>query len=98
VGLPRISDGQLLFLQHMLSHTQSPEDEGSRVAIIMNGSPLFTGDAGGGESEIQRWILEQDWLEALVALPVSTAKVNSARSSRPPTSATARSRSSARCA
>lgn len=68
-GLPRISDGQLLFLQHMLSHMQSPEEGGSRVAIIMNGSPLFTGDAGGGESEIRRWILEQDWLEALVALP-----------------------------
>jgi type I restriction enzyme M protein len=68
-GLPRISDGQLLFLQHMLSHMQSSDDEGSRVAIIMNGSPLFTGDAGGGESEIRRWILEKDWLEALVALP-----------------------------
>jgi type I restriction enzyme M protein len=68
-GLPRISDGQLLFLQHMLSHMQSSDDEGSRVAIIMNGSPLFTGDAGGGESEIRRWILESDWLEALVALP-----------------------------
>ena len=68
-GLPRISDGQLLFLQHMLSHMQPPEDGGSRVAIIMNGSPLFTGDAGSGESEIRRWILEHDWLEALVALP-----------------------------
>ena len=68
-GLPRISDGQLLFLQHMLSHMQPPEEGGSRVAIIMNGSPLFTGDAGSGESEIRRWILEHDWLEALVALP-----------------------------
>jgi type I restriction enzyme M protein len=68
-GLPRISDGQLLFLQHMLSHMQAPEEGGSRVAIIMNGSPLFTGDAGSGESEIRRWILEKDWLEALVALP-----------------------------
>jgi type I restriction enzyme M protein len=68
-GLPRISDGQLLFLQHMLSHMQAPEDGGSRVAIIMNGSPLFTGDAGSGESEIRRWILENDWLESLVALP-----------------------------
>ena len=68
-GLPRISDGQLLFLQHMLSHMQAPEEGGSRVAIIMNGSPLFTGDAGSGESEIRRWILENDWLEALVALP-----------------------------
>ena len=68
-GLPRISDGQLLFLQHMLAHMKPPADGGSRVAIIMNGSPLFTGDAGGGESEIRRWIFENDWLEALVALP-----------------------------
>jgi len=68
-GLPRISDGQLLFLQHMLFHMNAPEEGGSRVAIIMNGSPLFTGDAGSGESEIRRWILENDWLEALVALP-----------------------------
>lgn len=68
-GLPRISDGQLLFLQHMLAHQKSPDDDGSRIAIIMNGSPLFTGDAGSGESEIRRWILENDWLEALVALP-----------------------------
>ncbi len=68
-GLPRISDGQLLFLQHMLAHMKSPEEGGSRIAIIMNGSPLFTGDAGRGESEIRRWILENDWLEALVALP-----------------------------
>ena len=68
-GLPRISDGQLLFLQHMVSHMQAPDQGGARVAIIMNGSPLFTGDAGSGESEIRRWILENDWLEALVALP-----------------------------
>jgi type I restriction enzyme M protein len=68
-GLPRISDGQLLFLQHMLGRMKHPADGGSRVAIIMNGSPLFTGDAGSGESEIRRWILENDWLEALVALP-----------------------------
>jgi type I restriction enzyme M protein len=68
-GLPRISDGQLLFLQHMLSHMKPVEDGGARVAIIMNGSPLFTGDAGSGESEIRRWILENDWLEALIALP-----------------------------
>jgi type I restriction enzyme M protein len=68
-GLPRISDGQLLFLQHMLFHMQPPTEGGARVAIIMNGSPLFTGDAGSGESEIRRWILEHDWLEALVALP-----------------------------
>ncbi len=68
-GVPRISDGQLLFLQHMLAHMKPPSEGGSRVAIIMNGSPLFTGDAGSGESEIRRWILENDWLEALVALP-----------------------------
>ncbi len=68
-GLPRISDGQLLFLLHMLAHTKDPDQGGSRVAIIMNGSPLFTGDAGSGESEIRRWILENDLLEALIALP-----------------------------
>ncbi len=68
-GLPRISDGQLLFLLHMLAHMKESKDGGSRVAIIMNGSPLFTGDAGSGESEIRRWILENDWLEALIALP-----------------------------
>jgi len=68
-GLPRISDGQLLFLQHMLFHIKPIPEGGSRVAIIMNGSPLFTGGAGSGESEIRRWILENDWLEALVALP-----------------------------
>ncbi|MDO9529230.1 MAG: class I SAM-dependent DNA methyltransferase [Syntrophales bacterium] len=68
-GLPRISDGQLLFLQHMLYHMNPPEEGGSRLAIIMNGSPLFTGDAGSGESEIRRWILENDWLEAIVAMP-----------------------------
>src|SRR5579872_5311009 len=68
-GTPRISDGQLLFLQHLLARMQEPEKGGSRVAIVMNGSPLFTGDAGSGESEIRRWILENDWLEAIVALP-----------------------------
>ena len=68
-GLPRISDGQLLFLLHMLAHAKDPAGGGSRIAIIMNGSPLFTGDAGSGESEIRRWILENDWLEALIALP-----------------------------
>ena len=68
-GLPRISDGQLLFLLHMLAHAREPAQGGSRVAIIMNGSPLFTGDAGSGESEIRRWILENDLLEALIALP-----------------------------
>jgi type I restriction enzyme M protein len=68
-GLPRISDGQLLFLLHMLAHMRDQKDGGSRVAIIMNGSPLFTGDAGSGESEIRRFILENDLLEALIALP-----------------------------
>ena len=68
-GLPRINDGALLFLQHMLSKMQTPEDGGSRIAIVFNGSPLFTGDAGSGESEIRRWIIENDWLEAIVALP-----------------------------
>lgn len=68
-GLPRISDGQLLFLLHMLAHMKDAKEGGSRVAIIMNGSPLFTGDAGSGESEIRRFILERDLLEALIALP-----------------------------
>jgi type I restriction enzyme M protein len=68
-GLPRISDGQLLFLLHMLGHAKAPQEGGSRIAIIMNGSPLFTGDAGSGESEIRRFILENDLLEALIALP-----------------------------
>jgi type I restriction enzyme M protein len=68
-GLPRISDGQLLFLLHMLAHAKDPKDGGSRIAIIMNGSPLFTGDASSGESEIRRFVLEQDLLEALIALP-----------------------------
>ena len=68
-GLPRISDGQLLFLLHMLTHSKERAQGGSRIAIIMNGSPLFTGDAGSGESEIRRWILENDLLEALIALP-----------------------------
>jgi type I restriction enzyme M protein len=68
-GTPRISDGQLLFLQHMISKMKPVSEGGSRIAIIMNGSPLFTGDAGSGESEIRRWILENDWLEAIVAMP-----------------------------
>ncbi len=68
-GLPRISDGQILFLLHMLAHRKEPKDGGSRMAIIMNGSPLFTGDAGSGDSEIRRFILENDWLECLIALP-----------------------------
>jgi type I restriction enzyme M protein len=68
-GTPRISDGQLLFLQHMLGRINPSDQGGGRVAIVMNGSPLFTGDAGSGESEIRRWILENDWLEAIIALP-----------------------------
>lgn len=68
-GLPRISDGQLLFLQQMLGRMKPIKVGGSRVAIVMNGSPLFTGDAGSGEGEIRRWILENDWLEAIIALP-----------------------------
>src|SRR5680860_758921 len=68
-GLPRINDGSFLFLQHMISKMKPPEQGGSRVAIVFNGSPLFTGAAGSGESEIRRWIIENDWLEAVVALP-----------------------------
>lgn len=67
-GTPRTSDGSLLFLQHMLSK-MSKDDKGSRMAIIFNGSPLFTGDAGSGESEIRRWIIENDLLEGIIALP-----------------------------
>ena len=65
-GLPRVSDGALLFLQHMISKM---EPDGSRIALIFNGSPLFTGDAGSGESNIRKWIIENDRLEAIVALP-----------------------------
>jgi type I restriction enzyme M protein len=87
-GLPRINDGALLFLQHMLDKMRPvgrdgspnrprgrlgeaslPSCDGSRIGIVFNGSPLFTGDAGQGESEIRRWIIENDWLEAVVALP-----------------------------
>jgi len=66
VGTPRTSDGSLLFLQHMI-HKMKPE--GSRIGVIFNGSPLFTGDSGSGESEIRRWIIENDWLECVVGLP-----------------------------
>jgi type I restriction enzyme M protein len=66
VGTPRTSDGSLLFLQHLI-HKMEPE--GSRIGIIFNGSPLFTGDAGSGESEIRKWIIENDWLECIVSLP-----------------------------
>lgn len=68
-GLPRINDGSFLFLQHMISKMKAVKDGGSRIGIVFNGSPLFTGDAGSGESEIRRWIIENDWLEAIVALP-----------------------------
>jgi type I restriction enzyme M protein len=67
-GLPRISDGSLLFLQYLISKMKQDE-KGSRIAIIFNGSPLFTGDAGSGESEIRRWIIENDMLEGIIALP-----------------------------
>jgi type I restriction enzyme M protein len=68
-GTPRINDGALLFLQHMIDKMRPASEGGSRIGIVFNGSPLFTGDAGGGESEIRRWIIENDWLEAVVALP-----------------------------
>lgn len=67
-GLPRVSDGSLLFLQHMMSKMKETE-QGSRLAIVFNGSPLFTGSAGSGESEIRRWVIENDRLEAIIALP-----------------------------
>ncbi len=72
-GLPRVNDGSLLFLQHMLAKFEpvgpAEHKHGSRLAIVFSGSPLFTGGAGSGESEIRRWIIENDWLEAIVALP-----------------------------
>ncbi len=67
-GVPRVSDGSLLFLQNMINKMYKDE-EGSRLAIIFNGSPLFTGDAGSGESEIRRWIIEKDMLEGIISLP-----------------------------
>lgn len=66
VGTPRVSDGSLLFLQHMISKM---ETQGSRIGVVFNGSPLFTGDSGSGESEIRKWIIENDWLESVVSLP-----------------------------
>lgn len=66
VGTPRVSDGSLLFLQHMISKM---ETQGSRIGVVFNGSPLFTGDSGSGESEIRKWIIENDWLECVVSLP-----------------------------
>lgn len=68
-GLPRVSDGSMLFLLHLVSKMERPENGGGRVGIVLSGSPLFTGDAGSGESEIRRWLLEQDLVEAIVALP-----------------------------
>ncbi|WP_045878000.1 class I SAM-dependent DNA methyltransferase [Pseudofrankia sp. DC12] len=68
-GLPRINDGSFLFLEHMISKMEKVEDKGARLAIVFNGSPLFTGAAESGESRIRQWILERDWLEGIVALP-----------------------------
>lgn len=72
-GLPRVNDGALLFIQHMISKFELVDEAnnkyGSRLAIVFSGSPLFTGGAGSGESNIRRWIIEKDWLEAIVALP-----------------------------
>jgi len=68
VGTPRTSDGSLLFLQHMISKMES---KGSRIGVVFNGSPLFTGDSGSGESEIRKWVIENDWLECIVQLPDS---------------------------
>ncbi len=74
-GLPRVNDGALLFLQHMWSKREDVDPKahqaGSRLAIVFSGSPMFTGGAGSGESEIRRWLIENDWLEAIVALPES---------------------------
>jgi type I restriction enzyme M protein len=68
-GLPRVSDGSLLFLLHLVSKMRDPREGGSRIGIILNGSPLFTGGAGSGESEIRRYLLQNDLVEAIVALP-----------------------------
>ena len=68
-GLPRINDGSLLFLQLMIAKMKPRENGGSRIGIVFNGSPLFTGQAGNGESNIRQWIIENDWLEAIIALP-----------------------------
>jgi type I restriction enzyme M protein len=69
-GLPRVSDGSLLFLMHLISKMRPTKDGGSRFGIVLNGSPLFTGNAGSGESEIRRYVLENDLLEAIIGLPV----------------------------
>ncbi len=68
-GLPRVSDGSLLFLLHLLSKMRPAKDGGSRFGIVLNGSPLFTGGAGSGESEIRRYVLENDLVEAIIGLP-----------------------------
>jgi type I restriction enzyme M protein len=68
-GLPRVSDGSLLFLMHLLAKMKPSDQGGSRIAIVLNGSPLFTGGAGSGESNIRKWVIENDWLEAIIALP-----------------------------
>lgn len=68
-GTPRISDGQLLFVQHMVAKMRAPEEGGGRIAVFLNGSPLFTGAAGSGESEIRRYLLQHDLVDAIVAMP-----------------------------
>lgn len=70
-GTPAVRDGQMLFTQHMVSKMRAPQDGGGRVAVVHNGSPLFTGAAGSGPSEIRRWMLENDYLEAIIALPTN---------------------------
>lgn len=68
-GVPPESDGQLLFLQHLLAKTKPVEEGGSRLVMLTNGAPLYNGEPGGGESEVRRWVLENDWLEVVVSLP-----------------------------
>jgi type I restriction enzyme M protein len=68
-GTPRVNDGAFLFLQHMISNMKPPEEGGSRIAIVFNGSPLFNGGPNSGESAIRRWIIDNDWLEGIVGLP-----------------------------
>ena len=68
-GTPRVSDGSMLFIQHLVSKLEHPNKGGGRAAIILSGSPLFTGNAGQGETEIRRWLLENDYIDAIVALP-----------------------------
>ena len=68
-GLPRVSDGSMLFLMHLVSKMRTAQDGGGRAAIVLNGSPLFTGGAGSGESNIRKWVLDRDLLEAIIALP-----------------------------